>query len=97
MGHVVSSEGIKTDLDKISKVAEWKTPKNRRELLQFLGFAGDYRRFIEGYASIAAPLYRLTSGDPRRKKRGKKGPPTMELDNTYYEAFVVDVRGTSCI
>ncbi|KAL6470581.1 hypothetical protein MHYP_G00217000 [Metynnis hypsauchen] len=61
LGHVVSSEGIKTDPDKISKVAEWKTPKNRRELLQFLGFAGYYRRFIEGYASIAAPLYRLTS------------------------------------
>ncbi|KAL6481040.1 hypothetical protein MHYP_G00091200 [Metynnis hypsauchen] len=39
LGHVVSSEGIKTDPDKISKVAEWKTPKNRQELLQFLGFA----------------------------------------------------------
>uniref|UniRef100_A0A3B1K6C6 Gypsy retrotransposon integrase-like protein 1 n=1 Tax=Astyanax mexicanus TaxID=7994 RepID=A0A3B1K6C6_ASTMX len=79
LGHVVSSDGIKTDPDKISKVAGWKVPENRHELLQFLGFAGYYRRFIEGYASIAAPLYRLTSGDPRKKKRGRKGPPAVGL------------------
>ncbi|KAL7882920.1 hypothetical protein SRHO_G00005780 [Serrasalmus rhombeus] len=83
--HVVSSEGIKTDPDKISKVAEWKVPENRQELLQFLGFAGYYRRFIVGYASIAAPLYRLTSGDPRKKKRGWKGPPATGLPFVWTE------------
>ncbi|KAL7856578.1 hypothetical protein SRHO_G00154770 [Serrasalmus rhombeus] len=70
LGHVVSADGISTDPEKISKVKYWPKPTNRKELLKFLGFSGYYRRFIEGYASIAAPLYHLTSGDPRQKKRG---------------------------
>ena len=70
LGHVVSADGISTDPGKISKVKCWPKPTNRKELLKFLGFSGYYRCFIEGYASIAAPLYRLASGDPRRKKRG---------------------------
>ena len=72
LGHLVSANGIRTDPEKISKVKEWQTPTNRKEVLQFLGFAGYYRRYVKGYSSMAAPLYRLTSGDPRKKKRGAK-------------------------
>lgn len=74
LGHLVSSGGIRTDPEKISKVKDWPQPTNRKEVLQFLGFAGYYRRFVESYAKLAAPLYRLTSGDPKRKIRGKKMP-----------------------
>uniref|UniRef100_A0AAV2LBN6 ribonuclease H n=1 Tax=Knipowitschia caucasica TaxID=637954 RepID=A0AAV2LBN6_KNICA len=70
LGHRVCAEGIRTDPEKISKVKDWPQPTNRKEVLRFLGFAGYYRRFVESYAKIAAPLYRLTSGDPRKKKRG---------------------------
>ncbi|XP_070547373.1 uncharacterized protein [Ptychodera flava] len=67
LGHIVSRDGIETDPEKISKVTDWKRPANPKEVLQFLGFSGYYRRFIKGYAAIAAPLYRLTTGDPRKK------------------------------
>ncbi|KAF7661328.1 hypothetical protein LDENG_00264150 [Lucifuga dentata] len=67
LGHLVSAEGVHTDPEKVSKVREWPRPSNRREVLQFLGFAGYYRRLVEGYAKLAALLYRLTSGDPKRK------------------------------
>ncbi|XP_070573509.1 uncharacterized protein [Ptychodera flava] len=67
LGHIVSRDGIETDPEKISKVTDWKRPTNAKEVLQFLGFSGYYRRFIKGYAAIAAPLYRLTTGDPRKK------------------------------
>lgn len=70
LGHLVSANGIRTDPEKIGKVKDWPTPTNRKEVLQFLGFAGYYRRYVKGYSSLAAPLYRLTSGDPRIKKRG---------------------------
>uniref|UniRef100_A0AAV2ITY1 ribonuclease H n=1 Tax=Knipowitschia caucasica TaxID=637954 RepID=A0AAV2ITY1_KNICA len=70
LGHRVCAEGIRTDPEKISKVKDWPQPTNCKEVLRFLGFAGYYRRFVESYAKIAAPLYRLTSGDPRKKKRG---------------------------
>lgn len=71
-GHLVSSEGICTDQVKISKVKDWPQPTSRKEVLQFLGFAGYYRWFVEGYTKLAAPLYRLTSGDPKKKKKGEK-------------------------
>ncbi len=44
-----------------------------KEVQGFVGFAGYYRQFIRGYATLVAPLYRLTSGDPKKKKRGKRG------------------------
>lgn len=72
LGHIVSSEGIKTDPEKISKVKNWPRPTSRKEVLQFLGFVGYYRRYVSNFSSIAAPLFCLTSGDPRKKKRGTK-------------------------
>lgn len=75
LGHLVSADGIRTDPEKISRVKDWPRPTDRKEVLQFLGFAGYYRRYVKSYSSLAAPLYRLTSGDPRRKKRGAhRGP-----------------------
>ncbi len=75
LGHLVSAEGIRTDPEKISKVKNWERPTNRMEVLRFLGFAGYYRRYVKGYSNLAAPLYRLTSGDPRKKKRGTQKSP----------------------
>lgn len=46
-------------------------PTNRNEVLQFLGFTGYYRRYVSVYCTVAAPLYPLTSGNPRRKKKGR--------------------------
>ena len=74
LGHIVSAKGVATDPEKIAKVMEWPRPTSRKEMQQFLGFCGYYRRYVKSYSAIAAPLYRLTSGDPRKKK-GKKSPP----------------------
>ena len=80
--------------EKISRVKDWERPTNRKEVLQFLGFAGYYRRYVEGYSSIAAPLYRLTSGDPRKKIRGKKrlGPEPPFLWTTECEKAFQSLR-----
>ena len=37
----------------------WPSPVNKKELKQFLGFAGFYRRFVEGFAMMAKPLHNL--------------------------------------
>lgn len=57
LGHVVSTEGVTIDPDKVAAVRDWRTPSNLVELRSFLGFASYYRRFIAGFAQMAAPLH----------------------------------------
>ncbi|KAI3356510.1 hypothetical protein L3Q82_017717, partial [Scortum barcoo] len=71
LGHVVDAQGVHTDPDKVSALKDWPCPVNREELKQFLGFAGYYRRFVEGYSRIAGPLNFLTVGYYLAKKSGK--------------------------
>ena len=71
LGHVVSAAGVATDPGKIRAVAEWPTPRTLKELRAFLGFASYYRRFVEGFAGLAAPLHRLVG-----ECQGPRGRPT---------------------
>ena len=59
LGHIVSGQGIKVDPKKIEAVLNWEPPKNVPELRSFLGLAGYYQRFVEGFSIIAAPLAKL--------------------------------------
>ena len=59
LGHVISEKGIHPDPDKIAAVNNQPAPSNLRELRQFLGLASYYRKFVEGFAKIAAPLNQL--------------------------------------
>nr|GEY86343.1 putative reverse transcriptase domain-containing protein [Tanacetum cinerariifolium] len=60
LGHVVDSEGIHVDPAKIEAIKDWESPKTPTEIRQFLGLAGYYRRFIEGFSKIARPMTKLT-------------------------------------
>lgn len=71
LGHVVSAEGVATDPDKVAVVRDWKSPTNLAELRSFLGFASYYRRFIAGFAKIAAPLHQVVAKLSPGVKKGK--------------------------
>jgi len=60
LGHVVSNEGIATDPEKIRAVDSWPTPTSLKEVRSFVGLASYYRRYVKGFADIAAPLHALT-------------------------------------
>ena len=56
LGHVVSAAGIAVDPAKVEAVLRWERPTTATEIRSFLGLAGYYRRFIQGFSSLAAPL-----------------------------------------
>ncbi|GKC28146.1 putative reverse transcriptase domain-containing protein [Tanacetum coccineum] len=60
LGHVIDSKSIYMDPAKIESIKDWASPKSPTEIRQFLGLAGYYRRFIEGFSKIAKPMTKLT-------------------------------------
>lgn len=83
LGHVVSERGVETDPDKVKALTTWPIPTNLKELQSFLGFAGYYRRFIQGYSGVIKPLTELTSGYPPLRKGSRK--PKKATRQEYYD------------
>ncbi len=61
LGHIIRKDGISADPAKLKAVADMSEPANVTEVRAFLGLCNYYRRFVPNFASIAEPLYRLTS------------------------------------
>ncbi|GJT97264.1 putative reverse transcriptase domain-containing protein [Tanacetum coccineum] len=60
LGHVINNKGIHVDPTKIESIKYWASPKTTIEIHQFLGLAGYYQRFIEGFSKIAKSMTKLT-------------------------------------
>ena len=65
LGHVVGKDGILVDPGKIEAVKNWPRTASVFEVRSFLGLAGYYRRFMEGFSKIAVPLTALTKKNMR--------------------------------
>nr|GFB51888.1 retrotransposon protein, putative, Ty3-gypsy subclass [Tanacetum cinerariifolium] len=59
LGHIVSAEGITMDPAKVEAITKWPRPTSVTEVHSFLGLAGYYRRFVEGFSRLALPLTKL--------------------------------------
>jgi hypothetical protein len=57
LGHVNSEKGVATEPSKIAIIQNWPSSQTVTELRAFLGLAGYYRRFIQGYGVICKPLF----------------------------------------
>ncbi|GJR24165.1 putative reverse transcriptase domain-containing protein [Tanacetum coccineum] len=60
LGHVINNKGVHVDPAKVEAIRNWSAPTTPKEVRQFLGLAGYYRRFIEGFSLISKPLTKLT-------------------------------------
>jgi hypothetical protein len=56
LGHIITSEGIAPDPDKIEKIKNYPVPTAVDDVRSFLGLAGYYRRFIPNFGKVAKPL-----------------------------------------
>ena len=78
LGHVISNKGVLMDPTKVEAVLQWEPPKTVTEIRSFLGLAGYYRRFIEGFSKIALPLTRL-------RKKGQAFVWKEKCENSFQE------------
>jgi hypothetical protein len=76
LGHVISSEGITVDPDKVKDVLDWMPPTSVTQVHSFLGLAGYYRRFIPNFSKILKPITELL-------KKGNKYIWSKDCDEAF--------------
>ena len=62
---VIRPDGIKIEEEKVKGVLNWLTPKCVKDVQKFLGLVNYYCQFIEGFASVARPLYNMVKKDKK--------------------------------
>jgi hypothetical protein len=59
LGHIVGKDGDRVDPKKIEAMQDWNHPKTIKRLHGFLGLTRYYRKFVQNYGKIVAPLTAL--------------------------------------
>ncbi len=77
LGYIVSTDGIQMDQGKVQAIRDWPQPQSVKELQRFLGFANFYRRFVQNFSLLSAPLTSMLRQKPKSLSWNLKlGPPS---------------------
>lgn len=76
LGHVITRDGVKPNPDKIATIEKYPLPKTTKQIKQFLGLLGYYRKFIPDFARLTKPMTSCL------KKNSK-----ITLDKIYVDCF----------
>ena len=60
MSHVITSEGVKCDPEKIEVIKHWKRPQTPKPVREFCDFVNYYNGLVKDFSKTAKPLYDLT-------------------------------------
>ena len=63
LGYVIGVNGVQIDPEKVQALLDWEYPHNVKDVRAFIGFANFYRRFINHFSYLVAPLVNLTRKD----------------------------------
>jgi len=83
LGVVIGPERIKMEEEKVKGILDWPTPKCVKDVQKFLGLVNYYHRFIEGFASIARPLYDMVKKDQKWNWTEKQEKAFRELKEKF--------------
>jgi hypothetical protein len=78
------------DPAKVETIVNWPKPRSLYEVRSFLGLANYFRRYIEHYSHLAAPLTALLKGGDKADRKGRllsKGKLTPEQETRLVSAF----------
>ena len=89
--HVVSASSVSVDLEKVEAVMSWEKPKSVYEIRSFLGSARYYRRFIEDFSQLVAPMTRLTQKEVKFEWNDQCEKAFQELIRRLTSAFILIV------
>ncbi|GJZ64840.1 putative reverse transcriptase domain-containing protein [Tanacetum coccineum] len=92
LGHIVSADGIIMDPSKVEAITKWPRPTTVTEVRSFLGLAGYYRRFVEGFSRLALPLTQLM-----RKGSGGLQIYSVNRRKRCLGCFELCVRGSGAV
>ena len=84
LGHVISEDGVKPSPGKIESVRNFPVPRTQKNVREFLGLVGYYRRFIPDFATRTKPLTELL-------KKGKRSDWTARHQTSFE-----DMRDALC-
>lgn len=59
LGHVISVDGISANLKKVEVALNWPRPKSNLEIRSFLRLTEYYKRFVQDFSKLVAPLLKL--------------------------------------
>ena len=93
--HVVSTSGVSVDQEKAEAVISWERLKSVFEIRSFLGLVGYYRRFIEDFSRLAAPMTRLTRKEVKFEwnDQSKKAFQELKMRLTPAPILIVPKKG----
>ena len=92
LGHIISQDGIHADPSKIEKIVNWPTPKNVKEVQQFLGLVRYLNAFLPHLAIQASVLSRLTT-----KECLKNFPPWTDKYQSAFDKIKQIVLSSECL
>ena len=89
LGVVIGLDGIKMEKEKMKGILEWLTPKCVKNVQKFLEMVNYYRQFIQGFASIARPLYDMIKKDRKWEWTKKQERAFEELKKRFMQEPVL--------
>ena len=96
LGVIVLEGQVEMDPVKVSGVAEWPTPQNKKEVQSFVGFVNFYQRFIKDFSHHARALFDLTKKDIRWKWEEPEQAAFNKLKELITSAPVLIFPDNSC-